>query len=127
MKKKTIYVLLAIIVVILMWTFFVPKSAVTSDFSLDRVERNGLDITDELSEAALKELEQVLLTASCNRWKNPIGAFPLRDDTIELTGMDSKGRIHFYLVGSTDRYAVNEYNLRNGRQLLESVFTIISE
>jgi len=47
MKKKSIYALLAIIVVILLWTFFVPKSAVTSDFSLDRVERNELDITGE--------------------------------------------------------------------------------
>ena len=125
MKRKITILLGMIILFIAVWYIFAPQKAVSAGFSIYSVQINGEDVTELLNEATINQLEQELMAVSCNRLKLPMEHFPLLEDTVVISGMDEADSIHFYLVGSTNRYLVNDYNILNGQQLLKSVQDIL--
>lgn len=132
MKRKAVWIAAACLAVLLTFWLLTPQRAVREDFSLLRVERCGVDITERLSAEQLASLEKLVKSTQCARWRNPMGAFFLRDDTVVLNGMDRKNpSIHIYLVGSMDRYVIQRwersYGLRNGDVLLETALEIIGD
>ena len=126
MKKKHLILIGVACLVLLVIQFTVPQKAVESDYRIFWVEVYGRNVFDELDDSALEQLTTALKETKCTRWKNPMGPFPVRKDTVVVSGMDSQGPKHFYLVGSKDRYAVNDYILRNGEQLLQAVMELLA-
>ncbi len=122
MKKKGALAAVGLAILLLAFHLLIPKPAVEADWQLCFVERNGTAITDQLSEAQLEVLERLAREAKCTRWRNPIGAFPLRKDTIELGGLDGSW---FVLAGSAERYAYDGYALRDGGVLLSAMLDVI--
>lgn len=116
------------------WYFFVPvKVELSPDFTIDTVERNGEDITSQLSESDLSEIRQILLTTSYSRWKYAIAPYPVKENTIEIAVWDdsySPGRFRFCLLGGVERYGFQTiehvYRIQNGEEMLRSILDIIS-
>lgn len=133
MKKKIWAVLGVVLAAFLAFYFLVPQRAVRENMELYNVERNGVGIMEKLSQEQLDALEALALHAECARWRNPKGAYPLREDTIAL-GLLGEGAppYYLYLAGSVDRYWVSrtdgkDYDLREGGALLAEALHIIGD
>lgn len=136
MKKRLALLAGLAAAALLAFHFLVPQQAVGKNAALYGVERNGIDITEKLSQEQLNGLEALAADAQCARWRNPMGAYPLRQDTVvlELWG-ESAGRKYpcrLYLVGGMDCYRASwrsgeDYSLRKGEDLLTQALEIIGQ
>lgn len=121
--RKTTWAILGVgLAAFLAFYLLVPKTAVEADWQVCFVERDGKNITDQLSAGQLADLERLAREVKCTRWKNPAGAVPLRADTIELGGLDGSW---FILAGSADRYVYDDFALRDGGAFLNAVLDVI--
>ena len=107
--------------------FIVPQRAVKGEFRLHWVEENGINLTEQLDEAAVAAVEELMENALCVRWRNPMGSYPLRKGTIVVAGTDNQGLCVATLVGSTGQYVVDDYNLRNGEELWAEIMELLAE
>ena len=105
--------------------FIVPQWAVKGEFQFHWINENGIDLTDQLDEETIAAIETLMEGALCARWRNPLGGYPVRKDTVVVAGIDDDGLCVATLVGSTGQYVIDDYNLRNGEELLDNVWEIL--
>lgn len=125
MKKicKLILAALALSLVVLYWT--VPRKAVNGEYILNRVEKNGHDITEQLSDESLTQIKELAENAESTRWKNPLGAYPIYEDSVAIYGFDDDGRCIFTLAGCADKYGVEDRMIRDGKALWKAVLELL--
>jgi len=119
------------------------KVNLSPNFRIDAVERFDVEgerienITSQLSDSALEEIRQLLLTASYGRRRYPLTSISLCENTVMITawdeGLSPGDRIHFCLAGGEERYEIHlpsgntVRRIRNGEEILNSILDIISE
>ena len=127
MKRKHVIILISCLCLFGVWYMYSSQTAVTGDFRIHEVSQGSQSITEQLDEDSMEALSSLLSEARCRRWKNPIGAIPLLDDTICVRGMDDNGLHTIILVGSTGRCVSNDRMIVNGSHLLERALKILDE
>ena len=109
------------------------KPALSSELKIDYVWLAMDDVTNQLSEADLEAMEEILLTTSCWRGKYAAAPFSVCEETVEIAvwqeGFGPAERIRFYLVGGQEKYAFQTmgrmYRIRNGEEMLRAILAII--
>lgn len=125
-KRKSNWILFGLLCVIAAY-FILPQRAVKGEFQLHWVNENGIDLTEQLDEAEVAAIEELMGNALCARWRNPLGGYPVREGTVTVAGTDDDGLCVATLVGSTGQYVVDDYNLRNGEELWAEIMALLEE
>ena len=125
MKKVYKIAIAALAVVLIMFHFAVPRKAVKGEYRIHSVEKGSFNITEQLTDEQIDQLETLLEGTTCTRWKNPIGSFRIVEDTVTIIGRDDAGQCIFTLVGADDRYDVRERNVKDGEAIWKAVLDIL--
>lgn len=125
MKKVHKITLAALALILIALYFAVPRKAVKGEYRIHGVEKGSFNITEQLTDEQIDQLETLLEGTTCTRWKNPIGSFRVVEDTVSIIGMDDAGQCIFTLVGADDRYDVRERNVKDGEALWKAVLDIL--
>ena len=126
MKRKSNWVLFILLCVIAAH-FILPQRAVKGEFHIQWVSENGIDLTERLDGAEVTAMEELMESALCTRWRNPLGGYPVRKGTIVVAGTDDDGLCVATLVGSTGQYVVDDYNFQNGEALWTEIMALVEK
>ena len=105
----------------------VPQKAVKGEFQLHQATWNGRNVTEQLNATDIARLEGLVESASCSRWKNPVGVFPADENTAVLLGVDDRGLCVVTLVYETHQFSVSDHRLRDGEALWQKAATILQK
>lgn len=125
MKKVQKIILAALALILVVLYLAVPRKAVKGEYQLNRVEKNGQDITEQLPDETLTQIKELVENAESTRWKNPIGSYPIYEDSVVIYGFDDQGRCIFTLAGRADKCGVEDCMIRDGEKLWKAVLEIL--
>ena len=125
MKKVHKITLAALALILIALYFAVPRKAVKGEYRIHGVEKGSFNITEQLTDEQIDQLETLLEGTTCTRWKNPLGAVPAFKDTVTLLGMDDRGPCTIVLAGNSGQYGAENHIIKDGEALWKAVLDIL--